>query len=194
MDKKEIMVEYSNNNEGIIKVKDIVKLGISKQYCLDFLKENKYERVAKGLYISPELWIDDFYVLSYKYSKIIFSHETACYLLGMSDREPLFFSVTLPFGYKVDGLTKQGIKVYTSIESRYHIGVIEVTTSNGHCVRCYDPERTICDIFRIVIDPQDKQVAVKEYLKNYKNISKLMQYAEVFKIDKKIKAYLEGLL
>lgn len=194
MNKNEMMVKYSNDNEGIIRLKDIIDLGISKQYCLEFLKKNNYERIARGLYVSTDLWVDDFYVLSYKYSKAIFSHETACYLLDMSDREPLYYSVTLPYGYKVDYLTKQGIKVYTSTNDRYQVGIIEVTTPNGHVVRCYDPERTICDIFRISIDPQDKQVAVKEYLKKYKNISKLMQYAEIFKVDNKIKLYLEGLL
>ena len=194
MNKKEIIERYSNHNEGIIKVKDIIDQGISKQYCLEFLKNNNYERIAKGLYITPDLWIDDFYVLSYKYSKAIFSHETACYLLDMTDREPLQYSVTLPYGYKVDHLTKQGIKAYSSTSERYQIGIMEVTTPSGHIVRCYDPERTICDIFRIHIDTQDKQVAVKEYLKKYKNISKLMQYAEIFKVDNKIRAYLEGLL
>lgn len=194
MNKNEMMVKYSNDNEGIIRLKDIIDLGISKQYCLEFLKKNNYERIARGLYVSTDLWVDDFYVLSYKYSKAVYSHETACYLLDMSDREPLYYSVTLPYGYKVDYLTKQGIKVYTSTNDRYQVGIIEVTTPNGHVVRCYDPERTICDIFRISIDPQDKQVAVKEYLKKYKNISKLMQYAEIFKVDNKIKLYLEGLL
>lgn len=194
MNKNEMMVKYSNDNEGIIRLKDIIDLGISKQYCLEFLKKNNYERIARGLYVSADLWVDDFYVLSYKYSKAVYSHETACYLLDMSDREPLYYSVTLPHGYKVDYLTKQGIKVYTSTNDRYQVGIIEVTTPNGHVVRCYDPERTICDIFRISIDPQDKQVAVKEYLKKYKNISKLMQYAEIFKVDNKIKLYLEGLL
>lgn len=194
MNKNEMMVKYSNDNEGIIRLKDIIDLGISKQYCLEFFKKNNYERIARGLYVSADLWVDDFYVLSYKYSKAVYSHETACYLLDMSDREPLYYSVTLPYGYKVDYLTKQGIKVYTSTNDRYQVGIIEVTTPNGHVVRCYDPERTICDIFRISIDPQDKQVAVKEYLKKYKNISKLMQYAEIFKVDNKIKLYLEGLL
>lgn len=194
MTKSEIILNYANNNEGIIKVCDIIKLGVSKQYCLDFLKKNKYERIAKGLYISTDFWVDDFYVLSYKYSKAIFSHETACYLLDMADREPLYYTVTLPHGYKVDTLTKQGIKTYTSNKSRYDIGIIHVTTPNGHCVPCYNPERTLCDLFRTNSDPQDKQVAVKEYLKKYKDISKLLQYAEIFKVDEKIKSYLEGLL
>lgn len=194
MNKYEFILDYSKKNGGIVKVKEIVDQGISKQYCLDFLKKNHYERVAKGLYMSDDLLIDDFYIISYKYSQAVFSHETACYLLDMSDREPVHYSVTLPHSYKVDVLTKQGIKVYTSIQERYSIRIIEVTTPHGHIVHCYNPERTICDMFRIQVDPQDKQVAVKEYLKKYRNISKLMQYAEIFKVDKKIKAYLEGLL
>ena len=87
-----------------------------------------------------------FYVLSYKYSKAVFFHESPSYLLDMSDREPLYYLVTLPYGYKVNHLTKQGIKEYTSIKDRYQIGIIEVTNPNGHIVRCYDLERTICDI------------------------------------------------
>ena len=61
-------------------------------------------------------------------------------------------------------------------------------------VPCYDAERTICDVFRSEIDAQDKQVAVKEYLKENKNIPKLMEYAKIFRVDKKIKQYLEALL
>lgn len=96
MDKNKIILDYSDHNKGIIILKDIIKQGISKQYCLEFLKKNKYERIAKGLYAFPGIWIDDFYVLSYKYSKAIFSHETAYYLLDMADREPLYYSVMLP--------------------------------------------------------------------------------------------------
>lgn len=47
---------------------------------------------------------------------------------------PILFS-----GYKIDHSTKQGIKVYTSINDRYQVGIIEVTIPNGHIVCCYDP-------------------------------------------------------
>ena len=65
MNESEIMVRYSNDNEGIIMLKDIIDLGVSKQYCLEFLKKNNYKRITRGLYIYPDLWIDYFYVLSY---------------------------------------------------------------------------------------------------------------------------------
>ena len=46
MNESEIMVRYSNDNEGIIMLKDIIDLGVSKQYCLEFLKKNNYKALA----------------------------------------------------------------------------------------------------------------------------------------------------
>ncbi len=82
MNESEIMVRYSNDNEGIIMLKDIIDLGVSKQYCLEFLKKNNYKRITRGLYIYTDLWIDYFYVLSYKYSKAVFSmnHQVICWI------------------------------------------------------------------------------------------------------------------
>ena len=77
MNESEIMVRYSNDNEGIIMLKDIIDLGVSKQYCLEFLKKNNYKRITRGLYIYTDLWIDYFYVLSFQFflffSEFIFS-------------------------------------------------------------------------------------------------------------------------
>ncbi|WP_455682678.1 hypothetical protein [Thomasclavelia sp.] len=38
MNKNKIMIDCSNNNEGIIKVKDIIDYGNSKQHCLELKK------------------------------------------------------------------------------------------------------------------------------------------------------------
>ena len=56
----------------------------------------------------------------------------------MADREPVKYTVTLHHGYKVDVLTKSGIKVYTSIAERYRVGIRQVLTPGGHMVACYD--------------------------------------------------------
>ena len=194
MTKQEMIENISNENNGIVRLAEATEAGISRQYCLEYLKNKGYEKLARGIYLSPDAWGDDSYVIHLKYQKAVFSHETALYLLEMADREPVKHTVTLPHGYKVDVLTKSGITVYTSIAERYQVGIRQILTPGGHKVTCYDAERTICDIFRSEIDLQDKQVAVKEYLKENKNIPKLMEYAKIFKVDKKIKQYLEALL
>ena len=49
MNESEIMVRYSNDNEGIIMLKDIIDLGVSKQYCLEFLKDVYKRQVSNKI-------------------------------------------------------------------------------------------------------------------------------------------------
>ena len=76
MNESEIMVRYSNDNEGIIMLKDIIDLGVSKQYCLEFLKKNNYKRITRGLYI----YTDMFYHINIL--KLFFSmnHQVICWI------------------------------------------------------------------------------------------------------------------
>ncbi len=41
---------------------------------------------------------------------------------------------------------------------------------------------------------QEKQFAVKEYLKGKKNLPRLMEYAKILHVEKKMKQYMEVLL
>ena len=81
MNESEIMVRYSNDNEGIIMLKDIIDLGVSKQYCLEFLKKNNYKRITRGLYIYTDLWIDYFYVLSFQFFLFLSEFRFFLYIL-----------------------------------------------------------------------------------------------------------------
>ena len=67
----------------------------------------------------------------------------------------------------------------------------------GNEVRCYDAERTICDLLRSRsrIDEETVIIAVKNYVacKN-KDLNRLAVYAEKFKVSKVLKRYMEVLL
>lgn len=57
--------------------------------------------------------------------------------------------------------------------------------------------RTICDLVRSRswFEIQDFQTALKTYVgRNNKNLHKLMEYAETFRVDKKIREYMEVML
>lgn len=58
-------------------------------------------RVAKGVYLAPDAWQDDLYIISLQYKKVVYSHDTDLYLLRLSERELVCFTVTVPRGYKV---------------------------------------------------------------------------------------------
>lgn len=194
VNKKEIIKAKVLQNQGIIQISDIIAEGISKQYAIKYLQDRNYERVAKGVYLAPDAWQDDLYIISLQYKKIVYSHDTALYLLGLSEREPTCFTVTVPRGYKVDYKGKSPLKKISVVEERYFLGLDTVTTPYGHMVPCYNAERTLCDIFRIETEMREKQFAVKEYLNGNKNLPRLMEYAKMFHIEKKIKQYMEVLL
>ncbi|MDE6604300.1 MAG: type IV toxin-antitoxin system AbiEi family antitoxin domain-containing protein [Lachnospiraceae bacterium] len=194
VNKKEIIEAKILQNQGIIQIADIVAEGISKQYAIKYLQERNYERIAKGIYLAQDAWQDELYIISLQYKKIVYSHNTALYLLGLSEREPICFTVTVPRGYKVDYRGNGLLKRVTVVEERYSLGIDTATTPYGHIVPCYNAERTLCDIFRTDTEIQEKQVAVKEYLNGKKNLPRLMEYAKILHIEKKIKQYMEVLL
>ena len=51
-------------------------------------------KVAYGIYIDNNLIEDEFYILQKRFSNIVFSYNTACYLMNLSDRAPYKIDVT----------------------------------------------------------------------------------------------------
>jgi len=196
MTKKEELMGLLQNNHGYLKTAEALRF-VSKAYLGEFVKKYGLERVAHGLYMSQDAWDDGIYVLQTRYPEAVFSHETALYLLKIADREPTKFSLTLRAGANSSGLSKQGVKVYKVKDDLFTKGLMEIQTPAGHVVRGYNPERTICDLFRVrrKIEIQELQAAVKEYVRRKdKNLPLLMRYAKAFSIEKFVRQYLEVLL
>lgn len=184
-------------NNGMLRTSDAVNAGISKTYFLEYIKKHRFVKIANGIYLSNTAWEDGMYILQSQHSKAIFSHETALYLLGLSEREPFKYEVTVPRGYNTSSLKEKNTKPYTVKKELYAIGITELKTPMGNVVKSYDAERTLCDIFKpnCDIEIQDKQFAIKEYIhSSQKNIFKLMDYAKTLCVEKPLKQYLEVLL
>lgn len=197
MNKKEILDKMLDEREGVLMTCEVIQAGISKTYFMEYVKKMGLERVAMGVYLSVDAWVDYFYLLQVRYPKVIFSHETALYLLGLAEREPLQFTVTTKAGYHAKSMDEQSIKVYRIKGEQLELGVTEVDSPAGHKLRAYNSERTICDLLRSRnnIEIQDLQSALKEYVKSKeKNLPQLMRYAKEFHVEKVLRQYLEVLL
>jgi len=197
LNKFEALDSILYRNRGFIRTAEVEASGVSKTYFGKYIKERGLERVAHGLYMSQDAWIDEMYVIQVRYPSAVFSHETASYLLGLAEREPIQFAVTLKAGANTTGLSKQGVKVYKVKDEIFEKGVIEVQTPTGQTVRAYDAERTVCDLVRSrrKLDAQEVQAAFRAYMgKKEKNIPLLLRYAKSFKVEKIIRGYLEVLL
>jgi len=195
--KAEILDECLQNHNGFIKTSDAIKNGISKTYFLEFARKQELTRVAHGLYMSQDAWDDGMFVIQTRYPEAVFSHETALYLLKLADREPTQYSVTMRAGKNSAGLSKEGIKVYKIREALFDEGVIAADSPSGNRLRCYNAERTICDLFRSRsnIEAQTLQSAVREYLRIVeKNIPLLLRYAKALSVERIVRQYLEVIL
>lgn len=183
-----------NKNDGLILTKELEEKNIPREYLSIFLEEDKLERIKRGVYTTPETFNDEMYVIQQKNSRLIYSHETALYLHDLSDRDPLEYTVTVPYGYHNPYLKEENIKVHTVKKELHSLGVMEKETIYGRKIKVYNKERTICDILkdRNNMDISMVNDAIKKYLtKKDKDLHLLLDYGDRLKISSVLRKYLE---
>jgi predicted transcriptional regulator of viral defense system len=182
---------------GILLTADLLNYGIPRTYLSILEKSGEIQRISRGVYSAAGSMIDEMAGLQARYKGAIFSHETALYLLELTDRTPLFYSVTVPAGYNATSLKAKGAKVYFVNRSLYLVGLIIVKSSHGNDIKTFNLERTICDVLRSrnQIDVQQLNEALKRYVtKKERNIDLLYNYARRFRVQKIVREYIEVLL
>ncbi|MBQ7501903.1 AbiEi antitoxin N-terminal domain-containing protein [bacterium] len=193
----DILDHLVKSGNGFLRTAQVLENGISKPTLAEYVKKKHMERIAQGIYLSEDAWPDSLFLLQLSNSRIVFSHETALQLHGLTEREPKTVSVTVKAGYNATHLRKKGICVYQVKPDIAELGVTSTGTCFGNSVRTYDAERTICDIIRnkASMDIQVFQYAIKEYMSgNQKNISRLMAYAKKLRIESALRTYTEIML
>lgn len=197
MNKLAEIKKIADENNGIITTSDVTSRGISKTTLSTFVKQNDYERIYQGVYCSKDVWQDDLYLFSLRCPKTIFSHETALFLLDMTDSEPLNYTVTVKTGYNATHLRNDNIKVFSIKKEFFKLGIITVDTPYGNKILTYNAERTICDILRnrSKIEIGVFSDALKQYVKRKdKNLHRLVEYSKKLRVNNLLNKYLEVLL
>lgn len=192
-----IILETIKNNNNMITTAQVIELGFTRALLSWYVKEGVLERGRRGVYILSDSIHDDMYTLMLRSDKIIFSHETALFLNGLSERTPFTHSVTIPSNTKLSSLLQDECVCYYIKPDLHQIGVIVRKTTLGNEVRCYNAERTICDLLRSRnrLDEETVISAVKNYAASTdKDLNRLAIYASMFKVDKELKRYMEVLL
>ncbi|MDY6868875.1 MAG: type IV toxin-antitoxin system AbiEi family antitoxin domain-containing protein [Chloroflexota bacterium] len=185
------------DQNGILLTSDLAKFGIPRTYLAILVENGEIQRISRGVYSAANDLIDEMASLQARYKRAIFSHETALYLLGLTDRTPLFYAVTVPSSYNATSLKASGAKVYFVKRSLYPLGVVSIESPHGNDIKSFNLERTICDILRNrnQVDIQFVNVALKKYVtRKDKNIDQLYNFAKQFRIQKIVRDYIEVLL
>ena len=192
-----IILNELKANHNIITTSRVLALGFSRQLLLKYVDSGLLERVRQGVYILPDVVHDDMYTMMLRSESIVFSHESALFLHGLSERTPFAHTVTLPSSKSLPRSIRDECVCFYVKPSLHKTGVVSRNTVFGNAVRCYDPERTICDFLRTRSRCDEETVvsAVRNYAAfGKKDLPRLASYAEIFKVSKELRRYMEVLL
>ena len=97
-DKEKIKELLETSLNGTITTEQVTAAGMHRSILRKLVENGELYRFGRGLYVRSNAWEDDFYLLQRKYGRGIYSHDTALYLLGYSDRTPVQYTMTFPKG------------------------------------------------------------------------------------------------
>lgn len=188
------LIKMINNNNGLILTSQVDEAKIPREYLSRLLKKGFIERISRGVYLTKNALDDEMYRLQMRFNKGIFSHGTALFLHDLTDRTPLYYTMTFPNHYHTKSLEEEGIAAYYVNKEHHEIGKIEALSPFGRKIWAYDLERTMCDILRKrnQMDSYVIREACKAYVKRSdKSLNNLMSYAAIFKLENIVRQNIE---
>lgn len=191
------IMQIAKENNGVIMTADITEHGILRGNLKNLVDSGKLEKTARGVYILPEIWEDEFISLQARFRKGIFSHETALFLWDLTDRTPNKYDMTFPEAYNLTNAKREGIFASTVKKEWHDIGITQLKSPGGNKITAYNMERTLCDILRkrSGVDTGVITATFKRYVdRKDKNIPLLSEYAKKFHVEEKVRRYLEVLI
>ena len=182
---------------GVVSSGDLIKAGVDRMMLYTLLAQGVLRKESHGNYVLADDEPDEYRIIQNRSEKLIYSHGTALFLHGMSDRVPHVLDITVPQGDNVSRIKKdyQGTRFHYCKKELWDLGITNVNTPQGYSVRVYDPERCICDLIKDR-DNVDKQIfiqALQEYFRGKCNPRKILKYAKAFNIESKVRNYMEVL-
>ena len=188
---------FRRKNRSIFVTSAIVsEAGFNRSLLNHLAKQGKLERVAVGVYVTPDTFEDTYYVAQCRYPRGVFADLSALFLHDLTDLTPFRPYMVFPFGYNTTKPKSFGIDCASAAAHIYEMGIAEAVTPSGHAVRCYSPEKTLCDILR----PKSRAYpgiigeAWRRCIKRGNiDYGALMDYAKALKVEDKVFTYLEAI-
>ena len=189
--KENDIIEIAIKNNGYLYLQIFKEYNIKSIYISRLVRKGKIIKVSPGIYVIPNTIVDDLFVNAIRFGGIVYSGDTALYLNLLSNRQYPEYEATIPYGTHVPQI--KGFVIKQTRDKNFNLGVVNVETSFGNIVRCYDRERCICDLFIRPdnYDYEERVFAINEYKNNYLNLDKLYDYANKLGILKDVENVFE---
>jgi predicted transcriptional regulator of viral defense system len=191
------IIQLAKENNGVVTAAILSDKGILRGNLKKLVDEGKLEKTARGVYILPEIWEDEFVNLQARFKKGVFSNETALFLWDLTDQTPNRYDMTFPHNYNLTNVKSEGVNCSRVKQEWYAEGKTQLESPGGNRITVYNMERTLCDILRkrggintgIITEAFKRYTARKD-----KNIPLLSEYAKMFRVEEKVRSYLEVLI
>ncbi|MBN2413379.1 type IV toxin-antitoxin system AbiEi family antitoxin domain-containing protein [candidate division KSB1 bacterium] len=186
---------------GYARMKDLKAASVQPRDIKRLLEQGYIEKVKPGLYKLPNLPEIDGIPHSFIDVCNAIPKGVICLLSALSYYDFTTFSpaeiyVALPNYEKPSQIEYPPTRIFYFRDINYKTGINTMETSYGS-IRIYNPEKTICDMFRLR-NSLGEDVAL-EGLKNYlktkqSNISRLLEYAQTGRIKTIITPYMKAMI
>ena len=185
----EKIMKLVKKNGGYVTTKEVVNNNLNKMALKRLCDGGLLERISTGFYSLPHMINDEYYKIISKSKNAVFSYTTALFLHNLSDRTPLYFDITVPQGYGGSLQNAKTVTLHYVDNNLLNLGMETIKSPFGMNIKCYDIERTICDIIKDKKN-MDKEIYTKA-LKWYgergdKNMLKLAKYSKKLNIEKEV--------
>ena len=192
---KKVFVE----NNGILRASTAIELGVPKHVLYEMVKTGQLVREAQGIYRLKEtdpLGNPDFVQIRLRVPRAVICLISALYFHELTTQIPHEIYFALPRDVKTPKINYPPIRVFHFSEDAYKTG-IEEHSLDGVSVKIYSKEKTVVDCFKFrrQVGMDVTLEALRDYIQQPRsNVSLLMKYAKVNRVEKLMRPYLEALL
>lgn len=186
---------YMRNTKQFISSSTIKKVqGRGKYYkMLDKAKQGELIQIRRGIYATLEQLSGNMIDIDIIVKGGILCLWSAWSIHKLTTSMPQAFHIAVPRGRKVTIPAFPQIEIHHYTDKILNVGVMK-TTIDGYIINVYDAERSVCDAvkFRNKIGIDVCAEIIGNYLERpERNISKLMDYAKLLRVNTTLEKYLE---
>lgn len=186
-------------HNGLLRVSEAIRLGIPEHIVYEMSEKGELIKEARGIYRLADrdpLGNPDLVQVSLLVPKGVICLISALYFYELTTQIPHSVYIALPQNVARPRLKYPHLEVFWVTNSLHAVGV-DVRVLDGVKVKIYDREKTIADCFKFRkrIGEEIALEALKDYVNQpAMDVHKLLRYAKINRVEKRITPYLKSLL
>ena len=196
MNKKEQILKLFKQKKGIIKLQDLLKIGVNKYHLLKLVETGEVERLKHGVYKLSHYQTNEYFEIKTLVPNGVICLFSAWNYYELTTYIPHEFHVAIEKKSKVKLPDYPPIKLYYWDNNYLKTGTKTVKIDNSD-IMIFDIEKSVCDAvkFRNKIGKDILNEILTEYLKRKdKNLDLLIKYSKILRVEKILRNYLDVLL